>query len=214
VPLSMLREFLDRNGTRYTVISHSVAYTAQGIAALTHTPGRELAKTVMVMVDGRLTMAVVPASLRVDLYRLKKYLGAETVELASENEFRDHFADGETGSMPPFGNLCGMDVFVDQTLAETLAKDKEIAFNDGSHRELVRMRFADFRDLVKPAIIPLAAGRAGARAACALRKRTFSPPFPSQKRCRLVAIGSSAHCRQVSRFGTDLRVFLFFTQSS
>jgi Ala-tRNA(Pro) deacylase len=72
VPLSMLREFLDRNGIRYTVISHSVAYTAQGIAALTHTPGRELAKTVMVMVDGRLIMAVVPASFRVDLYRLKK----------------------------------------------------------------------------------------------------------------------------------------------
>jgi Ala-tRNA(Pro) deacylase len=165
VPLSMLREFLDRNGIRYTVISHSVAYTAQGIAALTHTPGRELAKTVMVMVDGRLTMAVVPASFRVDLYRLKKYLGAETVELASENEFRDHFADCETGSMPPFGNLYGMDVFVDQTLAENLAKDKEIAFNAGSHRELVRMRFADFRDLVKPAIIPLAAGRVGARAA-------------------------------------------------
>ena len=161
MPLSMLREFLDRNCIRYTVISHSVAYTAQGIAALTHTPGRELAKTVMVMVDGRLAMAVVPASFRVDLYRLKKYLRAETVELASENEFRDHFADCETGSMPPFGNLYGMDVFVDQNLA----KDKEIAFNAGSHRELVRMRFADFRDLVKPVIIPLAVGRAGARAA-------------------------------------------------
>jgi Ala-tRNA(Pro) deacylase len=165
VPLSMLREFLDRNSIRYTVISHSVAYTAQGIAALTHTPGKELAKTVMVMVDGRLAMTVVPASLRVDLYRLKKYLGAESVELASESEFRDRFADCETGSMPPFGNLYGMDVFVDQTLAENLAKDREIAFNAGSHRELVRMRFTDFRDLVKPAIIPLAAGRAGARAA-------------------------------------------------
>jgi Ala-tRNA(Pro) deacylase len=63
--------------------------------------------------------------------------------------------------MPPFGNLYGMDVFVDRVLAE----DKEIAFNAGSHRELVRMRFADFRDLVKPAIIALAAGKAGAHAA-------------------------------------------------
>ncbi len=161
MPLSILREFLDRNRIRYTVISHSVAYTAQGIAALTHTPGKELAKTVMVMVDGRLAMAVVPASLRVDLYRLKKYLGAGVVELAGEEEFRDRFADCETGSMPPFGNLYGMDVFADQTLTE----DKEIAFNAGSHRELVRMRFADFRDLVKPAIIPLAAGRSSAHAA-------------------------------------------------
>ena len=152
VPLSMLREFLDRNRIQYLVISHSVAYTAQGIAALTHIPGKELAKTVMVMVDGRLAMAVVPASFRVDLYRLKKYLGADSVELASELEFRGRFPDCETGSMPPFGNLYGMDVFVDQTLAD----DKEIAFNAGSHRELVRMKFADFNDLVKPVMIPLA----------------------------------------------------------
>jgi Ala-tRNA(Pro) deacylase len=140
VPLSMLREFLDRNRIQYLVISHSVAYTAQGIAALTHTPGKELAKTVMVMVDGRLAMAVVPASFRVDLYRLKKYLGADSVELASELEFRGRFPDCETGSMPPFGNLYGMDVFVDQALAE----DKEIAFNAGSHRELVRMKICRF----------------------------------------------------------------------
>jgi Ala-tRNA(Pro) deacylase len=161
MPLSKLREFLDQNNIKYLVISHSVAYTAQGIAALTHTPGRELAKTVMVMVDGRLAMAVVPASYRVDLFKLKKYLGADTVELASEIEFRDRFPDCETGAMPPFGNLYGMDVFAD----ETLAQDKEIAFNAGSHRELVRMNFTDFRDLVKPALIPLVAGKAGAYAA-------------------------------------------------
>lgn len=161
MPLSLLREFLDRNRIQYLVISHSVAYTAQGIAALTHTPGKELAKTVMVMLDGRLAMAVVPASLRVDLNRLKKYLGADGVELASEFEFRGRFPDCETGSMPPFGNLYGMDVFVDQTLTE----DREIAFNAGSHRELVRMRFADFRNLVKPVIIPLAVGKDHSHAA-------------------------------------------------
>jgi Ala-tRNA(Pro) deacylase len=157
----MLREFLDRNRIQYLVISHSVAYTAQGIAALTHTPGKELAKTVMVMIDGRLAMAVVPASFRVDLHRLKQHLGADSVELASEFEFRDRFPDCETGSMPPFGNLYNMDVFVDQSLVE----DKEIAFNAGSHRELVRMKFADFRDLVKPAMLPLAASRARMHAA-------------------------------------------------
>jgi Ala-tRNA(Pro) deacylase len=156
MPLSLLREFLDQNNVKYLVISHSVAYTAQGIAALTHTPGRELAKTVMVLVDGRLAMAVVPASTRVDLFKLRKYLGADTVELATETEFRDRFPDCETGAMPPFGNLYGMDVFAD----ETLALDKEIAFNAGSHRELVRMNYADFRDLVRPALMPLAVRKA------------------------------------------------------
>jgi Ala-tRNA(Pro) deacylase len=161
VPLSKLRDFLDSHQVKYLVISHSVAYTAQGIAALAHIPGKELAKTVMVMIDGKLAMTVVPASFRVDLFKLKRYLDADTVELATETEFRDRFPDCETGSMPPFGNLYGMDVFVDETLAE----DKEIAFNAGSHRELLRMGFADFRDLVRPVIIPLAAGKVGAHAA-------------------------------------------------
>lgn len=51
MPLSKLKEFLDSRNIRYVVISHSVAYTAAGIAALTHIPGRELAKTVIVKMD-------------------------------------------------------------------------------------------------------------------------------------------------------------------
>lgn len=161
MPLSKLRDFLDQHKIKYLVISHSIAYTAQGIAALTHTPGRELAKTVIVVVDGRLSMTVLPASQRVDLLKLRKHLRAESVELATEDEFRDQFPDCETGAMPPFGNLYGMDVFAD----ESLTLDKEISFNAGSHRELVRMAFADFRELVKPAMLALASGKAGAHAA-------------------------------------------------
>lgn len=161
MPLSKLREFLDTNNIKYLVISHSLAYTAQGIAALTHIPGKELAKTVMVLVDGRLSMAVVPASSRVDLFKLRKYLSAETVELADESQFRGQFPDCETGAMPPFGNLYGMDVFVDQSL--TL--DKEIAFNAGTHRELVRLSLDDFRMLVRPVLLPLAAAKSRTHAA-------------------------------------------------
>lgn len=161
MPLSLLREFLDKNRIKYLVISHSVAYTAQGIAALTHTPGKELAKTVILSIDGRLAMAVVPASFRIDLLRLRKHLRAESVELASEAEFRDQFPDCETGAMPPFGNLYGMEVFAD----ENLAFDKEIAFNAGSHRELVRMSFDDFQRLVNPAMMSLVARKASFQAA-------------------------------------------------
>ena len=98
---------------------------------------------------------------RVDLYRLKKYLGVDSVELASEQEFRHRFSDCETGSMPPFGNLYGMDVFADETLAE----DKEIAFNAGTHRELVRMSFEDFERLANPVLLALAAKSAVVHAA-------------------------------------------------
>jgi len=146
--LTRLKDFLDSYSVKYVLISHSVAYTAQGVAALAHVRGRELAKTVIVKLDGEFAMAVVPAAVHVDLALLKRITGAKTAELASELEFKTRFPDCETGAMPPFGNLYGMKVFVDETLSE----DKEIAFNAGSHRELMRMAWADFERLVKPTV--------------------------------------------------------------
>lgn len=151
--VARLKDFLDSYGVRYIVISHSIAYTAQGIAALAHIPGKELAKTVIVKLDGKLAMAVLPASRQVDLPSLRAAANAKTAELASEMEFRPSFPDCETGAMPPFGNLYGMAVFAD----ESLVQDEEIAFNAGSHRELFRMKFNDYLRLVRPAIMKLAA---------------------------------------------------------
>ena len=158
MPLSSLREYLDKHNIKYIVISHSLAYTAQGIAALTHIPGKELAKTVIVRIDGKPAMAVVPASFHVDLRLLKKATGAATVELATEDEFKGLFPECETGAMPPFGNLYGIDVYAD----EALAKDKEIAFNAGSHRELIRLAWDDFNQLAKPRVVPMVREKAAA----------------------------------------------------
>jgi Ala-tRNA(Pro) deacylase len=159
--IQKLKEFLDSHEIKYVVISHSVAYTAQGIAALTHISGKELAKTVIVKIDGALAMAVLPASLHVDLPRLKAVAGAKCAELASEAEFRERFPDCETGAMPPFGNLYDVPVFAD----ESLARDKEIAFNAGSHRELLRLAWEDFVRLVAPKVARFAAGNIGSTAA-------------------------------------------------
>ena len=139
MPLIKLREYLDSHHIRYLIFSHSLAYTAQGIAALTHIPGRELAKTVIVRIDGNLAMAVVPASRHVDLPLLKRAVGAQTAELASEQEFKDKFPDCEAGAMPPFGNLYGMAVYVD----ESLTSNEVITFNAGTHRDLMRMDWTD-----------------------------------------------------------------------
>jgi Ala-tRNA(Pro) deacylase len=130
------------------VISHSLAYTAQGIAALTHVSGKKLAKTVIIKIDGILAMAVVPASMHVDLDRLRSVTGAKEVELASERDFKDAFRDCETGAMPPFGNLYDMSVYADASLAE----NEEITFSAGTHRELVRMNWYDLVRLVNPLV--------------------------------------------------------------
>lgn len=153
MPVRRLKEFLDSQQIKYVTISHSPAFTAQQIAATAHVPGKELAKTVMVLVDGKMAMAVLPASLRVDLDHLQEIVGARRIELADERSFRDKFPECEVGAMPPFGNLYGMDVYV----ADSLAEDDEIAFNAGSHTELIRMAYADFERLVKPKVLAFTA---------------------------------------------------------
>ena len=157
MPLNQLRAFLDQHHIRYVVISHSKAYTAQGIAALAHISGKELAKTVILKLDGSLGMAVLPASYQVDLAAIRAATGVREAELASEHEFKQHFPDCETGAMPPFGNLYGIPVYVDETLTE----DKEIAFNAGSHNELIRLSYEDFERLVNPLVLNFASGRKG-----------------------------------------------------
>jgi Ala-tRNA(Pro) deacylase len=152
--LTSLMEYLDMHNVPYVVISHSPAYTAQGVAGLAHIPGKELAKTVIVKLDGKLAMAVIPAKFHVDLELLKRATNAKTVALASEDEFKDLFPQCETGAMPPFGNLFSLDVFAD----DSLERDKEIAFNAGTHRELIRMTWEDFKRLVEPKVIRFAAG--------------------------------------------------------
>lgn len=146
MPVTRLKEFLDRENVKYVTIGHSPAFTAQEIAERAHIPGKELAKTVMVKIDGELAMIVVPASDHVKLAHLKEAVGADEVELAGEYEFKERFPDCETGAMPPFGNLYDMKVFVSTALRE----DDEIAFNAGSHSELIRMAYADFERLVNP----------------------------------------------------------------
>jgi len=152
MPAKRLREFLDDQAIKYVAIPHQVAYTARQTAALTHVPNKELAKTVIVKIDGRLVMAVLPASYAVDLSLLKAAVGANTASLAKEAEFQDQFPECEIGAMPPFGNLYGMAVYVD----ESLTKDKDIAFNAGSHFELLKISYSDFERLVKPRVLKFA----------------------------------------------------------
>ena len=144
MPVKKLKEFLDSNQVKYVAISHSLAFTAQEIAASSHIPGKELAKTVMVKIDGKMAMVVLPASYKIDFDLLRDMTNAGNAELASESEFENMFPECDVGGMPPFGNLYGMDVFV----AESLAEDEQIAFNAGSHTELIKLAFFDFNRLV------------------------------------------------------------------
>ena len=148
-----LKQYLDGNRVKYVTIKHSPAFTAMEVAAAAHVPGKELAKTVIVKLDGRMAMAVLPASHRIVFDMLTQATGTRRAELTDEREFAALFPECEPGAMPPFGNLYGMDVLV----ADTLAEDKEIAFNACSHSELVRMPYTEFARLAQPKVLKFTA---------------------------------------------------------
>ena len=142
-----ISQFLDSQHIPYQAYTHSRAYTAQGIAQAQHLSGKRLAKVVMVVAnDNDMIMAVLPASHRVDLQRLSQVLKTNRIRLATEEEFKDVFPECELGAMPPLGNLYHLDVWMDETLRSL----PTIAFNAGTHAEIIQMSFADFGRIVQP----------------------------------------------------------------
>jgi Ala-tRNA(Pro) deacylase len=152
MPSKKIRDFLDENKIKYVTITHSLAYTAQEIAASAHIKGKGFAKTVLVKGGGKLMMVVLPASYRIDFDKLKAGLSINDLRLANEQEFKDKFPGCEVGAMPPFGNLYGIETYV----AASLVEDEEFAFNAGSHTEIIRMDYNDYERLVNPKIIRFA----------------------------------------------------------
>jgi Ala-tRNA(Pro) deacylase len=147
-----LKGFLDENQISYSVMTHTAAYTAQGAAAATmQISGKELAKTVVLWVGEEMILAVLPAPNHVSLDKLAAVVG-KSVRLATEQEFSGLFPDCEPGTMPPFGSLYNLPVYVD----ESLAADEAIVFNAGTHRDAIRMRYEDFVRLAIPSVCSFA----------------------------------------------------------
>ena len=148
MPCPKLLEYLSANNVNFEQHTHPNAYAAQDVAFKAGVPGRLFAKTVMVKLDGEMAMAVLPADSKVDFHLLRETAGAETISLALEEDFRELFPDCELGAMPPFGNLYGLKVFV----AGSLIRAETIAFNAGTHTEVLTMPFWEFERLVEPRI--------------------------------------------------------------
>lgn len=137
---------LEQNHIDYDIILHTETFTSMRTAQATHTKGIEFAKPMMINVDGKMIMAVLPANYRVDVKRIKEIMGAKKATIATEEEFRYLFKDSAIGAMPPMGNLYGMDVIMDKDMSN----DTNIAFNACNHQEIIRMKFSDYKKVVHP----------------------------------------------------------------
>jgi len=149
MPATKLKEFLDSHEVKYVSIRHSPAFTAAEVATSAHVAGQDFAKTIVVRIDDSFALVVLPASRRLVLADLRELLQTPLVRLATEAEIRGLFPDCELGAMPPFGHLYGLPVYV----AESLVNEPEIAFNAGTHTEVIKMNYEDFDGLVRPVVL-------------------------------------------------------------
>ncbi|HLV78602.1 MAG TPA: YbaK/EbsC family protein [Marinobacter sp.] len=171
MPVQQLKEFLDGAGVEYMCLTHPPAFTAQQLAHHIKIAGDRVVKTVIIELDGKMTMLVMPATWRVQWNRLSHILDTDFVDLADEQSFQDRFPDCEVGAMPPFGHLFGMSVYC----AEVLTEQPELAFAAGSHSESIHMKTRDYLALVQPMVLNQGFTRPGAPKPAWLKKSRQRP---------------------------------------
>ena len=140
-----LAKFLKRHKVPYELQAHPQTFTACETAQCEHIPGRRLAKPVMVKIDGKDAMVVVPSNRTVDLLKLGTVLVSEDIRVVREPEFKNLFPECEAGAMPPFGPIYGVPCYADERLWE----EDVLYFNAGNHQETVSILTSDFFRVAK-----------------------------------------------------------------
>jgi Ala-tRNA(Pro) deacylase len=146
--LAWIRDLLQRREIPFEEIRHDPVFTAQELAHTEHVSGHRVAKVVVIWADGKLVELILPASRQVVFAEVRSLLDAEEIRLATEQELQAAFADCEPGAMPPLPNGSGIQVLLD----EALATDGDILFQAGTHRDAIKIRFADWLRVVNPRI--------------------------------------------------------------
>lgn len=141
-----VKQFLSERGVWFESVPHRATYDAQRMAQAVAVSGDEVAKTVVINVDDRQVLAVLPATHQIDLAFVARAVGGKKVTLAQEDELTRLFGDCELGAVPPFGSQYGLRTIVD----ERLARDEEIVFEGNTHEEAIRMRYRDFASIEHP----------------------------------------------------------------
>lgn len=144
--VTKLRDYLKDNKVDYIMYYHNPTYTSTGLAKCLQVPTKELAKSVVIKIENGYAMIVLPACRRLNLNSLKSEIFKSDVKLAGEDELENLFPDCELGAVPPFGNLYDIPVYAESALDE----DYEIVFNAGTHTDAIKMKYDDYKRLVKP----------------------------------------------------------------
>ncbi len=137
-----LTKYLTTHGVSYDVVEHRPAITAQEAAQQANIPSDWMLKAVLLRDNNGYVLAIVPASERLNLGRIRIFL-RRRMRLATEKELAKLFSDCEPGAIPAVGAAYNLDMLVD----DTVANRPEIYFEGGDHRSLIHMNGTEFLQL-------------------------------------------------------------------
>jgi Ala-tRNA(Pro) deacylase len=140
--LAAVTMFLERQGVPYEVVEHEPTQSAAAEARAAGMPPERVAKTVVLRDEEGLRLAVIPASERLDLHKVKDELGSGGARLVTEQEMAQRFQGVEVGAVPPFGPMFDALELVDQRLLD----HDRILCSGGDHEHAI---LVDPRDLVQ-----------------------------------------------------------------
>ncbi len=147
-----IKKYLDDQGLAYEIVTHRQVYTSGDEARAVGTVASHVAKTLVVKLrDGGDVLAVLPASEKADMHKLRDILNDNHARLATEPELGKEFQDVELGAVPPLGELFDSQVLLDTRLENA----DEIIFAGGSHSDSIKMSGEDFLKLVHPQIVDI-----------------------------------------------------------
>jgi len=154
IALTLAQYLIDR-GVAYNLVPHLHTETASASAAASNVPADSVAKAVVLRGGDGFMLAVLPASRHIRFDELRRLLGND-VDIAGEEQVETLFLDCEPGSVPALGAAYGLNVVVD----DSLAQQSDVYFEGGDHANLVRISGTSFQQLMVDARHGRFSGRA------------------------------------------------------
>lgn len=152
---AQLLVLLDEAGVGYELLPHDRTEEALLEASTLGVDPADVGKTLVVTTRGGYVRAVLPASERLDLHKVRELLGTpgKRTHLATEEDLERDYAEFEVGAVPPLGGNRRDAVLVDRRLAER----EWIVFEAGSHEESIRLAAADLVRLAEARVADICA---------------------------------------------------------
>jgi Ala-tRNA(Pro) deacylase len=130
---------LEAAGIAYETVPHERTATALAEARALHVEPASVAKTVVLSTPNGIVRAVIPASGRLDVGKVRSALGVEPVDLLTEAALAGAYPEFELGAVPPIGGPHGDRVLVDIGICES----EFVLFEAGTHDTSIRIASAD-----------------------------------------------------------------------